>query len=78
MKIDWSNERCFVCGSEFQPSSIQVTNEQTGKTRTRKVMACVRCGDTPFSPEQRTAQKLKEVAQEMRRLLSCSSSDGPG
>ena len=52
MKIDWSKERCSVCGGEFKASSIQVTDEQTGKTSTRKVMACVRCGDTAFSPEQ--------------------------
>jgi hypothetical protein len=78
VKIDWSNERCYVCGGEFQPSSIQVTNERTGKTTTRKVMACVRCGDTAFSPEQYTAKKFKEVGQEMRRLLSSHSPECPG
>jgi len=74
VKIDWSNERCFVCGGEFKASSVQVTNEQTGKTSTRKVMACVRCGDTAFSPEQHASQKMKQVRQEMRPLLSCGSS----
>ncbi len=78
MKIDWTKERCYVCGGEFQPSSIQVSNERTGKTTTRKVLACVRCGDTAFSPEQYSAKKLKEVAQEMRRLLSSHSSECPG
>jgi hypothetical protein len=42
-------------------SSVQVTDEGTGKTTRRKVMACVGCGDTPFSPEQYTAQKKKGV-----------------
>lgn len=78
MKIDWSKERCYVCGGEFKPSSVQVTNERTGKTTTRKVMACVRCGDMAFSPEQHTAKKLKEVAQEMRRFPSSHSSECPG
>ena len=78
MNIDWSKERCFVCGGEFKASSIHVTDEQTGKTSTHKVMACVRCGDTAFSPEQRLAQKMKQGGQELRPLLSCGSSDCPG
>lgn len=78
MKIDWSKERCFVCGGEFKSSTIQVTHERTGQTRTRKVMACARCGDTAFSPEQRLARSLKEAARAMRPLPSCGSSDCPG
>lgn len=78
MKIDWSKERCYVCGGEFQPSSIQVTNRRTGKTTTRKVMACLRCGDAAFSSEQHSAKKLKEVAQEMLRLLLSHSPECPG
>ena len=75
MKIDWSKERCSVCGGEFKASPIQLTNEQTGKTNTRKVMACVRCGDTAFSPEQHLAQRLKRVRQEMSPVLSSGLSN---
>ena len=78
MKIDWTKVRCSVCGGEFRASRIEVTDERTGKTRTRKVMACNRCGDTSFSPEQYTAQKLKQVAEEMRPLPACGSSQCPG
>src|SRR5579872_4183125 len=78
MTIDWSKERCSVCGGEFKPSSVQVTNEQTGKTSTLRVMACVRCGDTAFSPEQHVAHKVKQVSQELRPPLSCGSSACPG
>ena len=76
--IDWRKQRCSVCGGEFKESSIQVTDEQTGKTSSRKVMACVRCGDTAFSPEQYTAQKMKGVVHGMRPLPSCGSTDCPG
>jgi hypothetical protein len=74
MKIDWTKERCFVCSGEFKASSVQVTNERTGKTSTRKVMECVRCGDTAFSPEQRLAQKMKQpglvvFVKEVRQVM---------
>lgn len=59
MKIDWSKQRCSICGGEFKASSVQVTDETTGRTTSRKVMACVGCGDSAFSPEQYTAQKMK-------------------
>jgi hypothetical protein len=74
MNIDWSKQRCFVCSGEFKASSVQITNEQTGKTGTDKVKVCVRCGDTAFSPEQHTAQKMKRLGHALRPLLSCGSS----
>lgn len=61
MNIDWSKQRCFVCSGEFKASSVQVINEQTGKTSTHEVKVCVRCGDTALSPDQHTAQKMKQV-----------------
>jgi len=76
VKIDWSKVRCSVCGGEFKPSGIQITDERTGKTSSRNVMACASCGDSAFSPEQYTAQKMKAKAQ--RPLLSCGMSACPG
>jgi hypothetical protein len=78
VNIDWSKQRCFVCGGEFKASSVQVTNEQTGKTSTHRVNVCVRCGDTAFSPEQHLAQKMKQIGHELRPPLSCGSSASTG
>jgi len=46
VKIDWSKVRCSVCNGEFKPSSIQVTDERTGKTSSRKVMG--QCTNSPL------------------------------
>ncbi len=69
MKIDWSKQRCSICRGKFKASSVQVTDETTGKTTRRKVMACVQCGDTPFSPEQYTAQKGVVTATSVKTEL---------
>ena len=78
MKIDWSKQRCSVCGGEFKESSIQVTDEQTGKSSSRKVISCICCGDMAFSPEQYIAQKMRGVVHGMCPLPSCGSSGCPG
>jgi hypothetical protein len=60
------------------PTVQHPSHRRKGKTSSRKVMACVSCGDSAFSPEQYTAQKMKGVAKAQRPLLSCGMSDCPG
>ena len=69
MKIDWTKQRCWVCGGKFEPGHTILTDEKTGKVRRIRRMICVKCGDHAFSPEQYLAGKYKQVAAEMTEEL---------
>lgn len=70
MRIDWTKQRCNVCGGRFEAGHTTQIDARTGKERRIRRMICVQCGDHAFSPEQYLAMKLKEVAGEMRKRLS--------
>lgn len=45
------------CGGKLLRKPLEIHNDKTGQVRKVHVLRCCRCGDSPFRPEQATAQK---------------------